>query len=79
MTKTLHLYSLLIQRCCIIVATHLVAAMAYIQPQAGPPGSQVTVLGRPNWYIKQACNSAAAETNVGDCLSAILFQDYRCR
>ncbi|GFH21120.1 uncharacterized protein HaLaN_18360, partial [Haematococcus lacustris] len=65
-------------QCCFTYAPGLTPSLTFINPSAGPPGSDVFLYGSPTWSINQDCASDAAASSTAHCIGAILFQDYRC-
>ncbi len=52
------------------------AVLRMVSPQAGPPGTRLSLRGSPGWRMQQSCQPPNYGDN--DCIGAILVGDYVC-
>ena len=47
-------------------------------PSAGPPGSDVSLLGTTTWQLQQDCGENKNWVSTYNCTGAVLLGDYMC-
>jgi hypothetical protein len=55
------------------------AALQYVYPTAGPPGSSPALYGSASWTLQSQCSSLQGGDGQGGCVGSVLLGDYLCR
>jgi hypothetical protein len=55
------------------------AALQYVHPIAGPPGSSPSLYGSASWTLQSQCSSLQGGDGQGGCVGSVLLGDYLCR
>ncbi|KAF5835993.1 hypothetical protein DUNSADRAFT_6609 [Dunaliella salina] len=64
--------------CCIGYNDGYSPSLMAVRPSAGPPGTQVNLIGDATWRILRDCGNEAAGPNDESCVGEVVFGDYLC-
>jgi hypothetical protein len=53
-------------------------ALRAVLPSAGPPGTEVRLVGTAGWRIRRDCDNEDAGPNDDTCVGEVVFGDYLC-